>query len=201
MLGSITPLGERGRRSRWGITVAWFLLGAALGGMLAGGVLGSVGAALGRAVGLGHGARLIALATVVALGAALDLRLFGVRLPSVHRQVSEDWLGAYRSWVYGLGFGVQLGLGVVTIVTTSAVYAALAAALLTGSGWAGLAVGGAFGLSRGSTVLAAGWIRTPQDLTAADAAIHRWEAPARQAALAAQGLVVMAAVALIRIGR
>jgi hypothetical protein len=197
MLGSITPLGERARRSRWGTTVAWFLLGGALGGMAAGGLLGTMGAAVGHVVGLGHRTRLVALASVVALGAAVDLRFFGLRLPSPRRQVNEDWLGAYRGWVYGVGFGVQLGLGVVTIVTTSAVYLTLAAALLTGSGWGGLAVGGAFGLIRAGTVVAAGRIRTPRDLTAAHALIRRWEAPARRATLAAQGLLLAAAVAMI----
>jgi hypothetical protein len=197
MLGSITPLGERARRSRWGTTVAWFLLGGALGGMAAGGLLGTMGAAAVHAVGLGHRARIVALASVVAVGAAVDLRLFGLRLPSPRRQVNEDWLGAYRGWVYGVGFGVQLGLGVVTIVTTSTVYLTLAAALLTGSGLGGLAVGGAFGLIRSGTLLAAGRIHTPRDLSAADALIHRWEAPARWAAVAAQGLLLAAAVALI----
>ena len=34
----------------------------------------------------------------------------------------NSWLGRYRSWVYGLGFGVQLGAGVTTVVVSSAVY-------------------------------------------------------------------------------
>ena len=35
------------------------------------------------------------------------------------RQVNEDWMARYRGWAYGAGFGLQLGLGVVTIVTTA----------------------------------------------------------------------------------
>lgn len=47
-------------------------------------------------------------------GLALDLGLGALRLPGPARQVDEDWLARYRGWVYGAGFGTQLGLGVVT---------------------------------------------------------------------------------------
>ena len=43
MLASITPLGERGRQSTWGITVGAFLLAALGAGALAGAALGTVG--------------------------------------------------------------------------------------------------------------------------------------------------------------
>ena len=43
MLASITPLGERGRRSRWSVTVSAFALGATLTGTLAGAALGALG--------------------------------------------------------------------------------------------------------------------------------------------------------------
>ena len=79
----------------------------------------------------------------------------------VHRQVDDGWLARYRGWVYGAGFGFQLGLGVVTIVTTAAVPAAWLLALLTASPVAGAAVGLAFGLGRGLPVLANGGVDTP----------------------------------------
>jgi len=62
----------------------------------------------------------------------------------VHRQVDDGWLPRYRGWVYGAGFGLQLGLGVVTIVTTAAVPAVWLLALLTASPSHGAAVGLAF---------------------------------------------------------
>ena len=37
------------------------------------------------------------------------------------RQVNEDWIGRYRGWVYGAGFGAQLGLGFAVFVMTCAV--------------------------------------------------------------------------------
>src|SRR6267143_1292208 len=115
MLASIHPLGERARNSRWGITVTAYLLGSAAGGA-------GAGAAAGWLV-----------ATACLLATAVELRAGGLRLPTVRRQVDEDWLARYRGWVYGVGFGFQLGLGAVTIVTTAGVYLAWALALLSGS--------------------------------------------------------------------
>ena len=60
-----------------------------------------------------------------------------LRVPGPRRQVNERWLDEYRGWVYGLGFGAQLGLGVTTIVTSAATYVALFAALLSGTPAAG----------------------------------------------------------------
>ena len=62
------------------------------------------------------------IGAVALIGVALDLGWAGLRLPTVRRQVNEDWLHRYRGGVYGFGFGFQLGLGVATIVTTAAVY-------------------------------------------------------------------------------
>ena len=72
---------------------------------------------------------LLAAAAVAAAGWELTHRA----VPSWHRQVNEDWLADFRGWVYGAGFGVQLGTGVVTIVTTAAVYLVWLTALLGAS--------------------------------------------------------------------
>src|SRR5262245_42610972 len=126
MLESITPLGERGRGSRWGLTVAFFGLGSVAAGTLLGAALGEAGRLL--AVGSLPGtARLIVAAALIGVGCLADRGLLGLRIPTSHRQVNEQWLYLYRGWYYGWGFGFQLGLGVVTIVTTSAVYLCLAA--------------------------------------------------------------------------
>src|SRR3954454_13702376 len=116
MLTSITPLGERGRGSRWGVTFAFMLLGGAAGGTLVGLLAGGLGSlVLGDADG--DAGRLLVLGVLLAVAIAFDLGLGGVRLPTVRRQVDERWLSAYRGWVYGIGFGFQLGTGVATIVS------------------------------------------------------------------------------------
>src|SRR5436190_9957214 len=148
MLASITPLGERSRNSRWGTTVTAFIVGSTASGAATGAAAGLLGVPL--AVALPTSTRAWVLVAFVGLGLLFDLRVLGVSLPSVRRQVNEQWLHRYRGWVYGLGFGLQLGSGVATIVTTSAVYSMLAAEVLTGSpGWGAL-IGATFGLVRGA---------------------------------------------------
>ena len=72
----------------------------------------------------------------------------------------------YRGWVYGLGFGVQLGLGVVTIVTTAAVYLTWVAAFVVAGPALVRPSAPAFGLARALPVLAAASVRTPEAIGA-----------------------------------
>src|SRR5690349_7066116 len=129
MLSSISPLGERARATRWGTTVAAYLVGSVLGGLVLGGTVAAVGGLVpvgvrtSTPVMVGVGAVLLLFATLDVLAARPAGRAPRLTLPSWQRQVDEQWLGRYRGWVYGLGFGAQLGLGVVTIITSSTVYA------------------------------------------------------------------------------
>ncbi len=159
MLTSISPLGERARGNRWAVTVVWLGLGALAGGAALGAGLG----ALGRAsVAVADSeVRLILLA--VACGAAAAWDLSGRRFAG-RRQVNEDWLVAYRSWVYGAGFGLQLGAAVATVVNTALVPVFMLAALLTADVTSGLLIGGAFGATRGMSLAMGRRVRTPEDL-------------------------------------
>src|SRR5437763_2953929 len=195
MLGSITPLGERGRRSRYWLTVTAFVAGSTLAGAAAGLLAGLAGAALDLG-GLSSHVRLPAIAIAVALGLAFDLRLGGLRLPSPRRQVNEDWLTAYRGWVYGVGFGAQLGVGVVTIVTSSATYLVLVAAALTAQPGLGAAIGAAAGAARGLTILAGARVRSPGELHGLHRRLRAWEPPVRRGAQAAMLILAIAAVAV-----
>ena len=127
MLSSISPLGERARATRWGTTVSAYLLGSTLGGLALGFVAALVGSLVPQsarssmAVTLVVGAALLLLAGLDLLASAAEGRAPRLRLPSWQRQVDEQWLGRYRGWVYGLGFGVQLGFGVLTIITSATV--------------------------------------------------------------------------------
>jgi hypothetical protein len=163
MLSSIHPLGERGRSNRWGLTVTAHVIGAAAGGAAAGLALGALGAVVAAA---GAPARVAAavLAPCAVLAAVVDARGWPHWLPRPRRQVDERWLHAYRGWVYGAGFGFQLGAGVVTIVTAATVYVLGVTLVVLGSPIAGVVVGGAYGLARGLTILAGRSIRTPARL-------------------------------------
>jgi hypothetical protein len=115
----------------------------------------------------------------------------------VRRQVNDDWLTEYREWVYGGGFGFQLGLGVVTIVTTATVYVTFGLAFLTASLPAGLVVGAVFGLTRASPLVLATRVRGPAQLRRLVRRAHGWAPLAQRAALvslAAAGTVGVVAI-------
>src|SRR4249919_3533366 len=101
MLGSITPLGERGRGSRWWVTVSAYVLGSVAGGAVAGGLTATLGVSAGTALWW-VSARLVTIAVALVIGLALDARIGGLRLPTIHRQVEEEWRARYRGWVWGL---------------------------------------------------------------------------------------------------
>jgi len=191
MLASITPLGERSRRQRWWLTVSALIVG----GVAAGAAAGALLAETGSSAPLGAHRRFEVLVVLAAL--AVGLELVGVRVPTHRRQVDETWLHRYRGWVYGLGFGAQLGVGVWTIVTTAAVYVTLTAELLAPGLRAGALIGAVFGLVRGATVLAAAPIDSPGRLAAFHDRLHRAERTAAWAALGAQAVIVVAAAATL----
>jgi hypothetical protein len=163
MLSSITPLAERGRGHRYRTTVAWFITGALAGGCALG-VLGALFAVGVRSLGP-------SLDVVLAIGAAAslvaftsDLELFGFRLPIHHRQVNERWLDQFRPWVYGVGFGFQIGMGLATYIMTAALYLLLVVSALTQSVALCLILGAVFGLVRGLAVLLGRNIKDPESL-------------------------------------
>lgn len=193
MLASIHPLGERARGQRFGLTVTAYTIGSMLGGVTYCG--GS--AALGRAL-LGPdpgSAALVVLASAALVAAALDRA--GVPVPSWHRQVNEDWLADFRGWVYGFGFGYQLGLGVVTIVTTAAVYLTGLAAFLTAAPGAGIAIGATFGLARAMPVLAAARSTTPEAVAGRVRTLDAWAGRFRAVTVATELLAAVAFLVVV----
>jgi hypothetical protein len=161
MLSSITPLGERGRNNRFAVAAAFFIAGSLLGGA----AIGFLGGGLGQLVSpIEPTAAAAVIAGLALAGAAVDAHLGGLRLPTIKRQVDERWLHKYRGWVYGFGFGAQLGTGLATIVSSAAVYVMVAAAVLTRSVAAGTVIGLTFGLVRGASILLARRVATPDEL-------------------------------------
>ena len=197
MLSSITPFGERGRGHRYAATCTWFVVGATSGGV----ALGGVAAALAAAVHFGEASALVV--GVVALAATLvaavsDSGWAGTRVPVHFRQVNERWLDAYRPWVYGAGFGFQIGCGLATYITTAAVYLTVVLAGLTGSPALAVVVGATFGLVRGLAVTLTRKVQTPTGLLAFHqrfAALRPW---ADRGVLAS--MVVSAVVLAVALG-
>jgi hypothetical protein len=176
MLSSIHPLGEAGRGQRWWLTVTAHIAGAALGGAIVASALGTAGWAVAR-LGVGWTARLAVVAAVAAVAVWADGRRWPAWLWRPHRQVNEDWLTAYRGWVYGGGFGVQLGMGAVTIVTAATLYVLAAVAFALATAVPALVLGAVFGATRGATVLAGGRIDRAERLVRFHRRLHeraRW---------------------------
>jgi hypothetical protein len=194
MLASITPLGERGRNATWGTTVTAFVIGATAAGAALGAALAKVGATLVPA-SVGEQVRLLAVAAAVAVALALDAT--ARTIPGPRRQVNERWLDEYRGWVYGLGYGAQLGVGVTTVVSSAATYVALFAAFLVAQPSAGALIVGCFGAIRGLTALAGAWIRTLPQLLSMHRALARWRLPVRWGGVGVLFAILLAAVAWV----
>ena len=192
MLASITPLGERGRGRRWGSTVAAYVAGSALGGASVGALAGLLGSLVLADVGWTARAALVA----AALAVGLLLELAGV-LPGPRRQVDESWLDTYRGWVYGAGFGFQIGAGITAVVVTSAVYVVIAASFASASLGAGAAIGALAGTLRGATLLAGSRVRTPDALFRLHTHVEAGRKKVRRGALAGQAALLAFAVAVV----
>jgi hypothetical protein len=195
MLTSINPLGERGRNQRYAITVTAFIVASTGAGAILGGICGAIGSVFSS-----RGIALVAIAALGAIGIAVDRGLFGTRVPGPRRQVEEQWLTTYRGWVYGAGFGAQLGLGFTTIVSASATWLAFACALLSGSAVGALLIGATYGLARALPVLLAARVREPGRLRALMRELDRHRPHMAAATTAVQIGVVFTAVAVCTVG-
>lgn len=151
MVETIAPV-VYGNRRNYRIAVALHALAAGGAGAAFGALLGLVGLALGGPWG---DAGLITVA-VVALGYAAR-ELVGLPLPLFdrRRQVPDWWRTFYSPWVAALLYGAGLGIGYMTFLRFGTYVAVSVAALASGDPMLGAAFGGAFGLARGVTALAA----------------------------------------------
>lgn len=163
MLSTLTPLGSHSRGASYRTTVGWFVSGSAAGGLCLGLVLAGaadVGQAMHMSLGL-----LTAVGTgAFAVAVVVDSLLGPSRVPGHHRQVNERWLDRYRPWVYGAGFGWQIGAGFATYITTATLYLLVVLAALIGSPMVAIGLGAGFGLVRGLAVLLGRRITGPEAL-------------------------------------
>jgi hypothetical protein len=152
MLATITPLSQRGRGHGYLSTVAWFVTGSTLGGATLGAGMAAISIGLSSVSLTPHTVAAIVVGTSV-VAAASDVGVGGFRLPVHHRQVNERWLDQFRPWVYGAGFGWQIGTGLATYIRSASVYLMIVLGAFGGNPWRALAYGTLFGLVRGCAVL------------------------------------------------
>ncbi len=178
MLSTITPLAEAGRGYRYRTTARWFVAGGVVGGAVTGAVSAGLAALVGRfepSAGM-----VLGTAAVLALTAgALDGEVFGRVIPVHKRQVNDRWLARYRAWVYGGGFGLQIGTGFATYIMTAGNFLLVGLAALTGSPATAFGLWVLFGFVRGMAILLGKGITSPAALASCHAAIDRWREPVR----------------------
>jgi hypothetical protein len=165
MLASITPLAETGRGNRFRATATWFVIGSTVGGLSLGTGMAALAAGV-HALALSPTTIGIAALAAAVLAVASDTGVMGIRLPVHYRQVNEQWLDQFRPWVYAAGFGWQIGTGLATYITTSAVYLMIVLTALAGHPVWAIALGTGFGLVRGLSVLLGRNITNPDALRA-----------------------------------
>ena len=194
MLSQLTPVGEASRGYRYSSTAAWFIVGSVVGGAMLGGAMAllAVGVA---AIDMTAATALGMVAGLAVVSAALDAGVLGIAPPFFLRQVNEDWLGRYRAWVYGSGFGWQVGTGITTYIMTAAVFLTIAMGALTAGPIAALSLGVLFGLVRGLAVLLTARLRSTAELFDLHRRFDALGEPVRRAVI-----VVQLAVAIVAIG-
>ena len=188
MLSSIHPFGERSRNNRFVSTAAAHVLGSTLGGLVLGVLASTVGALLFAVVPVPSTAR-VALISLAAAGAmVLEATHRERRLPTRTRQVDENWIQQYRGWVYGGGFGAELGFGISTIITTTLIHLLVLAMVLIGDPVTGSLLGALFGAVRGATVLATARVDSPDRLRTFHRTLDRLRDRSRAGAVASLAL-------------
>jgi hypothetical protein len=185
MLSQITPMAEAGRQQKFARTAGWFIAGAVLGGAMLGCVIAGAALAI-AAADLSRSATVAIVVVLAPVAAAIDAQLFGFGPPFLTRQVNDEWLSTYRAWVYGGGFGWQIGTGVTTYVMTAAVPLMIVVGALSGNAWAAVAIGTGFGLARGLAVLLGARLRTPAALIEFHRRFDAWGEPVRQSVIGVQ---------------
>lgn len=185
MLSTITPMTEAIRGHRFSLTAWWYVVGALAGGLTLGALMALSAWLIGP---ITEPFRLLVFALAALIAVASDGRLAGFQLPGHDRQVNEHWLDRYRAWVYGAGFGWQIGFGLSTYIMTAGVYWLVTAGVV-GSPMNALLLGTVFGLIRGMAVFAAAEIKDRESMAAFHRLFEQWRQPVRKGMILVLGSV------------
>ena len=109
--------------------------------------------------------------------------------------MDEQWLDQYRSWVYGAGFGWQIGSGLSTYIMTAAVYLTVVLGALTGSPAIAFSICVLFGSVRGLAILTGFRLTDPDRVRAFHRRFEAAGPPVRVVVIALQAAVACIAAA------
>jgi hypothetical protein len=166
MVGTITPVVYGNRRVRWLLGVGCYGLGAVLAGTALGAGAGLAGLLLRTVL-----APDVVSASVAAAAQAYALHELGlIRLPRPQRrwQVPAHWRVTLHPWLTCFLYGLILGAGVLTYISGSSFYIAVAWATALSDPAAGAVVLAVYGSAQAVAILLAGW-----NITSCDAAFRR----------------------------
>jgi len=193
MLSTITPVTEQGRGRHYAATVPWYLLGALAGGATLGGVAALASIPV-RAADIPEMTVLAIIGLFAVVSIFSDLGVGGFQLPRHKRQVDRLWLDHYRSWVYGTGFGWQIGVGLATYIVTTAVYLTVLIGVLTSSPLQALTIGLLFGGVRGLAIFLGARATTLDKLHGLHRGLTRFEPASRAFMFTIQAIVASLAI-------
>ncbi|MBJ7455353.1 MAG: hypothetical protein JHC74_04770 [Thermoleophilia bacterium] len=190
MVETLTPAGC-GSRQRHRIAVALFTAGSVLGAAALGAVLGLAGSPLDRQWALS------VVAALALVAAAREAGLVRIPLPQLRRQVPEHWRREWPLAGWSFGYGVGLGVGVLTHQVVWTFWVMAAGALALGDPLVAAACLVPFGLGRALMVV----LPTPSGEDAATAVgrmveRRRWLRPANVAGLLVAAGLIAASPAL-----
>lgn len=148
MVGTILPMVHGDRRRKRRPVAHWaHLTGAVIAGASVGALLGWFGSSLQSAQ---LGSAVLAATCAVALGYALhEAGLIKLPTPQRHSQVPIGWRSQYAPSVAAAMYGLGLGVGLLTHITTATFYVVCALCVASGSPLIGAITMGAYGLARG----------------------------------------------------
>jgi cytochrome c biogenesis protein CcdA len=152
MVETIAPVVHGERRSRYGLALTLYALGAIASAGAVGAVAGAIGSVLGAPWGAGGLAAVAIVAFAYALREAAGLPL---PVPDRHRQVPLWWRTFYSPEVAALLYGLGLGVGYLTYLSFGTYVAVTAAAVTTGNPAVGALLCAPFGLGRALSVIVA----------------------------------------------
>lgn len=152
MIGQITPLVKEAGWQTWAKAAVACSAGCTLSSAALGWTLGVIGFAVGL-----HHSRLLPIAGIVLmLGAMRDAAFPTSRLPSLARQTPKWYARAFGPMWGSFAWGLDLGQGWTTRITSAGYFAAVLVTLLLVGPYAGAAAFACFGLGRALPVAANG---------------------------------------------
>jgi hypothetical protein len=154
----------------------------------------SVPAVAVRAIGVRPTTSAAVIAIAAAVTTAADLGF--VQTPRIPRQVDESWFVQFRPWVYGTGYGWQIGVGLATYVMTNAVYLMLIVGAMTADPRIAIGIGALFGALRGLTLMVGSRLVDPERIRSLHRRLDELEPISRGAAVGAQAVILASAAAL-----